>query len=162
MSQFGNPGGMSSIPLLSSITTQPKSSTFCNSCTRVLNNCQVIRKLGILVFHFYKMDINCAFLGIQYAGLHLKELQTAFKNPTANLGLIFSEAGKRAFRSAGLSNGPSMTHLVAPPLKASAQLASKVIHSFIYPTVFTSVCYWLHYTMPFALQQLIQGVYALS
>lgn len=72
----------------------------------------------------------CNYTGIQYAGTHLRELQKAFKNPTANLGLIFSEAGKRVFRSAGLSSGPSMDHLVAPALRPSAQLAAKVLFRY--------------------------------
>lgn len=71
-----------------------------------------------------------ALTGIQYAGTHLKEVQKAFKNPTANLGLIFSEAGKRAIRSAGLSSGTSLDHLVAPPLQDSAKLAAKSLDTF--------------------------------
>lgn len=39
------------------------------------------------------------FLLFQYAGSHLKELQKAFQNPAANLGLIFGEGSKRAMRS---------------------------------------------------------------
>jgi len=34
----------------------------------------------------------------QYAGGHLKELQKAFKRPTANLGLVLEEGSKRARR----------------------------------------------------------------
>ncbi|XP_077290256.1 acyl-CoA dehydrogenase very long chain [Arctopsyche grandis] len=71
-----------------------------------------------------------ALTGIQYAGTHLRELQKAFKNPTANLGLIFSEAGKRVFRSTGLSSGPSMSEFVAPDLDQSAQLAAKSVDAF--------------------------------
>lgn len=41
----------------------------------------------------------CIFLSFQYAGSHLKELQRAFQNPAANLGLIFGEGSKRALRS---------------------------------------------------------------
>ena len=35
---------------------------------------------------------------LQYAGGHLKELQSALKNPAANLGVIFGEGSKRALR----------------------------------------------------------------
>lgn len=67
-----------------------------------------------------------ALTGIQYAGGHLKELQKAFKNPTANLGLIFEEAAKRATRAVGLSSLPNFTHLVHPSLSDSAALCAKV------------------------------------
>nr|CAD7461654.1 unnamed protein product [Timema tahoe] len=66
-----------------------------------------------------------ALTGIQYAGSHLRELQKAFKNPAANLGLIFGEATKRAIRSVGLSSSPSLSPLVHPSLAPSAALASK-------------------------------------
>lgn len=65
-------------------------------------------------------------LGIQYAGAHLKELQNAFKNPTANLGLIFEEASKRVVRTVGLSSPPAMDHLVHKDLAQSAVLIAKV------------------------------------
>ncbi|XP_043460883.1 very long-chain specific acyl-CoA dehydrogenase, mitochondrial isoform X1 [Leptopilina heterotoma] len=71
-----------------------------------------------------------ALTGIQYAGGHLKELQKAFKNPTANLGLIFEEAAKRATRAVGLSSLPNFTHLVHPSLSDSAALCAKSIESF--------------------------------
>lgn len=66
-----------------------------------------------------------ALTGIQYAGSHLKELQKAFYNPTANLGLIFEEATKRATRAIGLST-PNFGHLVHPSLQESAMLCAKV------------------------------------
>jgi len=71
-------------------------------------------------------------VGIQYAGSHLKELQKAFKNPTANLGVIFSEAGRRAFRKVGLGSTPSMAGDVHPNLSASATQISKVKTPFFY------------------------------
>ncbi|KZC13622.1 Very long-chain specific acyl-CoA dehydrogenase, mitochondrial [Dufourea novaeangliae] len=71
-----------------------------------------------------------ALTGIQYAGSHLKELQKAFKNPTANLGLIFEEATKRATRAIGLASAPSLTHLVHPSLQESAALCTKGIQAF--------------------------------
>lgn len=64
--------------------------------------------------------------GIQYAGAHLKELQNAFKNPTANLGLIFEEASKRVVRSVGLASPPAVDHLVNKELAPSAVLLAKV------------------------------------
>ncbi|XP_076657414.1 acyl-CoA dehydrogenase very long chain [Halictus rubicundus] len=71
-----------------------------------------------------------ALTGIQYAGSHLTELLRAFKNPTANLGLIFEEATKRATRAIGLGSAPSLTHLVHPKLEESAALCTKGIEMF--------------------------------
>lgn len=70
-----------------------------------------------------------ALTGIQYAGSHLKELQKAFQNPTANLGLIFKEASKRASSYIGLG-GVDMTNLVEPSLKESAKLCGENIDRF--------------------------------
>ena len=70
-----------------------------------------------------------ALTGIQYAGSHLKELQKAFQNPTANLGLIFKEASKRASSYIGLG-GVDMTELVEPSLKDSAKLCGENIDMF--------------------------------
>ncbi|KAL1492704.1 hypothetical protein ABEB36_010920 [Hypothenemus hampei] len=68
-----------------------------------------------------------ALTGIQYAGAHLKELQNAFKNPTAHLGLIFEEASKRVVRSVGLSSPPSIEPYVHKELtQAASQLAVSV------------------------------------
>lgn len=67
-----------------------------------------------------------ALTGIQYAGSHLKELQKAFKNPTANVGLIFGEATKRATRAIGLSSSPTFAHLAHPSLAESAAQCSNV------------------------------------
>lgn len=71
-----------------------------------------------------------ALTGIQYAGAHLKELQNAFKNPTANLGLIFEEASKRVVRKVGLGSPPSMDHYVHRDLLQSASELAKSIDSF--------------------------------
>lgn len=71
-----------------------------------------------------------ALTGIQYAGSHLKELQKAFKNPTANLGLIFEEATKRATRAIGLASAPTFTHLVHPSLQESTTLCAESIQAF--------------------------------
>lgn len=64
---------------------------------------------------------------MQHAGSHLQELQRAFKNPTANLGLIFSEAGRRAGAAVGLAGGPDLAPLLAPALRpAGAELVRVV------------------------------------
>ena len=89
---------------------------------------RVLRDLRIFRIFEGTNDILRLFValtGIQYAGSHLKELQKAFKNPTANLGLIAEEVSRRATRVIGLSS-PSIAHLVHPSLADSAALCSKV------------------------------------
>lgn len=75
-----------------------------------------------------------ALTGIQFAGGHLKELQRAFKNPTAHLGLILDEVKKRALYSVGLNSAPSLNHLVHPKLSDAANLAGQVCK-------LTNLCY---------------------
>lgn len=70
-----------------------------------------------------------ALTGIQYAGSHLKELQKAFKNPTANLGLIFKEVSSRAIRSVGMG-GSDLSQFVHPSLQDSAKLCAESIDTF--------------------------------
>lgn len=76
-----------------------------------------------------------ALSGIQYAGGHLKELQKAFKNPAANLGLIFKEVTNRAARSVGLGGTDLSVH-VDPSLQESAKLCAQVRYysSFLPPS----------------------------
>ncbi|XP_053697901.1 very long-chain specific acyl-CoA dehydrogenase, mitochondrial [Sabethes cyaneus] len=70
-----------------------------------------------------------ALTGIQYAGSHLKELQRAFKNPAANLGLIFKEGSRRAIRSIGIG-GTDLTPFVPNELKDAAKQCSESIDLF--------------------------------
>lgn len=71
-----------------------------------------------------------ALTGLQNAGSNLKELQKAFKNPVANLELIFGESTRRAFRAVGLGSGPSISEHVTPELRESATLVTKSIENF--------------------------------
>jgi len=71
-----------------------------------------------------------ALTGIQYAGGHLKELQKAFKNPAANLGLIVGAGSKRAMRAVGLGSGLSMTSHVHASLSEPSQKAAKCVEDF--------------------------------
>lgn len=68
--------------------------------------------------------------GIQFAGSHLQELQRAFKNPTAHLGLIFSEAGRRASAAVGLARGPDLAPHVAPDLRPHADELAKLVAEY--------------------------------
>ena len=91
-----------------------------------------------------------ALTGIQFAGSHLKELQRAFKNPTANLGLIVEEAAKRATRAVGLSSPPNFAHLVHPSLADSATLCAKVnFYMFIYFTMYQNLTLLITKLNPF-------------
>ncbi|XP_058451183.1 very long-chain specific acyl-CoA dehydrogenase, mitochondrial-like [Malaya genurostris] len=70
-----------------------------------------------------------ALSGIKYAGSHLKELQLAFKHPTANLGLIFKEGSRRVARTFGVG-GTDLGSFVVEPLRNSAHLCAESIDSF--------------------------------
>ncbi|GAB0098800.1 very long-chain specific acyl-CoA dehydrogenase, mitochondrial [Sergentomyia squamirostris] len=70
-----------------------------------------------------------ALTGIQYAGSHLKELQRAFKNPAANLGLIFQESSRRAIRSLGFG-GIDLSGHVHPKLQPAAKDVAECITLF--------------------------------
>ncbi|XP_055902631.1 very long-chain specific acyl-CoA dehydrogenase, mitochondrial [Eupeodes corollae] len=70
-----------------------------------------------------------ALTGIQYAGSHLKELQRAFKNPTANLGLIFKESSRRAARTVGLG-GTDLNQFVYPELQPYAKQTAECVDLF--------------------------------
>lgn len=70
-----------------------------------------------------------ALTGIKYAGGHLKELQRAFKNPAANLGLIWEETSRRTKRAFGLHD-IDMSHYVSPQLVESAKTAADCVNLF--------------------------------
>lgn len=70
-----------------------------------------------------------ALTGIQYAGSHLKELQKAFRNPTAHLGLILNEFLNRSIRSVGFG-GVDLSQHVHPSLQDSAKLCGESIQLF--------------------------------
>ncbi|KAI0224085.1 Very long-chain specific acyl-CoA dehydrogenase, mitochondrial [Lamellibrachia satsuma] len=114
----------------------------CDEAIQVLGGMGYMKETGLekvlrdlRIFRIFEgtndiLRLFVALTGIQYAGGHLKELQRAFKNPTANLGLIFGEGAKRAKRTLGLGTGLSLGEHVHPTLAPSAALAAGAIEGF--------------------------------
>ncbi|KAG8184641.1 hypothetical protein JTE90_022689 [Oedothorax gibbosus] len=94
---------------------------------RVLRDCRIFR-----IFEGTNdiLRLFVALTGLQHAGSHLKEIQKALKNPTANFGLIFDEGAKRAKRVIGLSSPPSLADNIHPKLADSGVELSKCIEEF--------------------------------
>jgi very long chain acyl-CoA dehydrogenase len=69
---------------------------------------------------------------MQHVGAHLRELQKAMKSPGSNLGLVFGEASKRLFKSAGGSSSKALVPFVHPSLSKQAELASQVRYTRLY------------------------------
>merc|ERR1719432_528098 len=104
-----------------------------NGFMKALGLEKVMRDLRIFRIFEGTNDILRLFValsGIQYAGGHLKQLQKAMKNPTANVSVIFGEAAKRAKRSVGLSNNNALAGVVHPNLAEQGALTSKAIEAF--------------------------------
>lgn len=113
----------------------------CDEAIQILGGMGFMRDAGLervlrdlRIFRIFEgtndiLRLFVALTGIQYAGSHLKELQRAFQNPAANLGLIFKEASKRASSYIGLG-GVDMTSLVEPSLTDSAKMCGENIDMF--------------------------------
>ena len=66
---------------------------------------------------------------MQYAGWHLREIQSAMKNPIGNLGMLFGAGTKRIRRSIGM-DAPDIVQYVHPEFHEEAKLLSKNIVKF--------------------------------
>uniref|UniRef100_A0A0K8SGI7 Uncharacterized protein n=1 Tax=Lygus hesperus TaxID=30085 RepID=A0A0K8SGI7_LYGHE len=84
--------------------------------------------IQILGMGFIRLFV--ALTRTQFAGSHLRELQKAFKQPTAHLSLILEEVTKRGLRTVGLGGTPNLSNHVHPSLTPSAALAAKSVAQF--------------------------------
>ncbi|CAG0889727.1 unnamed protein product [Cyprideis torosa] len=73
-----------------------------------------------------------ALTGIQHAGLHLRELQAALKNPMGNLGVLLNVVSKRTKDSLGVTSEreSAVIENVHPNLHYSALLLAKSVGLF--------------------------------
>lgn len=113
----------------------------CDESIQILGGMGFMRETGLervmrdlRIFRIFEgtndiLRLFVALTGIQYAGSHLKELQKAFKNPAANLGLIFKEASRRAASTVGIG-GTDLSPFVAPQLTSAAKDAAECIDLF--------------------------------
>ncbi|XP_014253099.1 very long-chain specific acyl-CoA dehydrogenase, mitochondrial [Cimex lectularius] len=94
---------------------------------------RVMRDLRIFKIFEGTNDILRLFValtGFQFAGMHLRELQKAFKQPTAHLSLILEEVTKRGLRSVGLGSTPSVAEYVHPSLTPCAAQVGRSVAQF--------------------------------
>ncbi|XP_068143495.1 very long-chain specific acyl-CoA dehydrogenase, mitochondrial isoform X1 [Drosophila tropicalis] len=113
----------------------------CDEAIQILGGMGFMKECGVerilrdlRIFRIFEgtndiLRLFVALTGIQYAGSHLTDLQRAFKNPSANLGLIFKEASRRAASSVGFGGVDLSSHVVAE-LKPYAKNTAVCINVF--------------------------------
>ncbi|KAM7359247.1 very long-chain specific acyl-CoA dehydrogenase, mitochondrial-like [Cochliomyia hominivorax] len=113
----------------------------CDESIQILGGMGFMRETGLervmrdlRIFRIFEgtndiLRLFVALTGIQYAGSHLKELQKAFKNPAANLGLIFKEASRRAASTVGIG-GTDLSPYVVSDLQAHGKATAECIDMF--------------------------------
>ena len=113
----------------------------CDESIQILGGMGFMRETGLervmrdlRIFRIFEgtndiLRLFVALTGIQYAGSHLKELQRAFKNPAANLGLIFKEASRRAASSVGIG-GTDLSPYVVTELQPYGKATAECIDMF--------------------------------
>ncbi|TMW51401.1 hypothetical protein DOY81_003525 [Sarcophaga bullata] len=113
----------------------------CDEAIQILGGMGFMRDTGLervmrdlRIFRIFEgtndiLRLFVALTGIQYAGSHLKELQRAFKNPSANLGLIFKEASRRAASSVGIG-GTDLSPYVVTELQPYGKATAECIDMF--------------------------------
>ncbi|XP_065355121.1 very long-chain specific acyl-CoA dehydrogenase, mitochondrial-like [Calliphora vicina] len=113
----------------------------CDEAIQILGGMGFMKETGlervmrdIRIFRIFEgtndiLRLFVALTGIQYAGSHLKELQKAFKNPAANLGLIFKEASRRAATTVGIG-GTDLSPFIVTELQAHGKATAECIDLF--------------------------------
>ncbi|XP_030043217.1 very long-chain acyl-CoA dehydrogenase, mitochondrial isoform X1 [Microcaecilia unicolor] len=113
-----------------------------DECIQVLGGMGYMKEAGLervmrdlRIFRIFEgtndiLRLFVALNGFQNAGTQLKQLQSAFRNPLGNAGLLVSEASKRVKRKAGLGTGLTLKGTVHPELENSGELTVQAVEQF--------------------------------
>uniref|UniRef100_A0A673CWY8 Very long-chain specific acyl-CoA dehydrogenase, mitochondrial n=1 Tax=Sphaeramia orbicularis TaxID=375764 RepID=A0A673CWY8_9TELE len=116
--------------------------TVTDECIQVLGGMGFMKDTGVervmrdlRIFRIFEgandiLRLFVALNGFQNAGIQLKSLQKALKNPLGNASLLAGEITKRAKRKAGMSTGLTLQGSVHPELAHSGELTVKAIEQF--------------------------------
>ncbi|XP_030043220.1 very long-chain acyl-CoA dehydrogenase, mitochondrial isoform X3 [Microcaecilia unicolor] len=113
-----------------------------DECIQVLGGMGYMKEVGLervmrdlRVFRIFEgtndiLRLFVALNGFQSAGTQLKQLQSAFRNPLGNTGLLLRDASKKVKRKAGLGTGLSLKETVHPELENSGELTVQAVEQF--------------------------------
>uniref|UniRef100_A0A673D0E9 Very long-chain specific acyl-CoA dehydrogenase, mitochondrial n=1 Tax=Sphaeramia orbicularis TaxID=375764 RepID=A0A673D0E9_9TELE len=113
--------------------------TVTDECIQVLGGMGFMKDTGVervmrdlRIFRIFEgandiLRLFVALNGFQNAGIQLKSLQKALKNPLGNASLLAGEITKRAKRKAGMSTGLTLQGSVHPELAHSGELVRSVL-----------------------------------